>query len=118
VIYDLMHNDVLLGRGKPIQERPGNVRFREMLDKHIEKYDSGEKGVSAKVSACIVLLVKEEGGRFLKELEDGGWFEVDEATARAKVSHAFRTRVKVFQSTRLSKRATALHEKGRYLAGE
>jgi hypothetical protein len=100
VIYNPLQNDVLFGRGKPLQERPGNVRFREMLEKHMGKYDLDDKGASAKVSACIVHLVKEEGGRFLKELEDGGgWFEVDEATARAKVSNAFRTRRKVFQAT-------------------
>jgi hypothetical protein len=98
VIYDPLQNDILFGRGKQIQERIGNVRFREMLDKHIGQCDSDEKGASAKVAACIAHLVKEEGGRFLKELKDGGWFEVDEATARAKISHAFRTRRKAFQA--------------------
>jgi hypothetical protein len=99
VIYDPLPNDILFGRGKPIQERPGNVRFRENLDKHKKKYDRGERGDKAAVSAHIVHLVKEEGGRFLKELEDGGWVEVDEATARAKVSNALRTRMKMFQVT-------------------
>jgi hypothetical protein len=99
VIYNPLQNDVLFGRGKPLQERPGNVRFREILEKHMGKCDLDDKGASAKVSACIVHLVKEEGGRFLKELNDGGWFEVDEATARTKASHAFRTRRKVFQAT-------------------
>jgi hypothetical protein len=33
VIYDAaLPNDILLGRGKSIQNRPANVRFREMLD--------------------------------------------------------------------------------------
>jgi hypothetical protein len=107
VIYDPWPNDILLGRGKPIQERPGNVRFREILDKHIEKYDKGERGAKSTVTAYIVHLVKEEGGRFLKELEDGGWAEVDEATARAKVDHAFRTRRKAFQATFKKDKSTA-----------
>jgi hypothetical protein len=107
VIYDPLQNDILFGRGKPIQERIGNVRFREMLDKHIGKYDLDDKGASAKVAACIAHLVKEEGGRFLKELKDGGWFEVDEATARAKISHAFRTRRKAFQATHKKDKSAA-----------
>jgi hypothetical protein len=90
VIYDPLPNDILLGRGKPVQNRPGNVRFREMLDKHFGKYDT----------AYIVHLVKEEGGRFLKELEDGGWVEVDEATARAKVNNAFRALRKLKKNKR------------------
>jgi hypothetical protein len=36
--------------------------------------------------------MKEDGGRFLKGLKDGGWVEVDKATAKAKVSQAFRSR--------------------------
>jgi hypothetical protein len=99
VIYDPLPNDVLLGRGKPIQERPGNIRFRDMLDKHMDNYEKCLTGAKNKVSAYIVHLVKEEGGRFIKEVEDGGWAEVDEATARAKVSHAFRARRGVFQAT-------------------
>jgi hypothetical protein len=97
VIYDPLPNDILLGRGKPIQYRPANVRFRKMLDSHIEKYGKGENGGD---SAYIVHLVKQDGGRFLKELEvGGGWVEVDEDTAKAKVSQAFRSRRQVFQAT-------------------
>jgi hypothetical protein len=103
VIYDPLPNDILLGRGKPIQDRPANVRFREMLDKNSEKYAKGGNGGKAMVSTYMVHIVKEEGGRFLKELEDGGWVEVDEATAKAKVSQTFRTRRQVFQATPLKK---------------
>jgi hypothetical protein len=101
VIYNPGPNDILLGRGKPIQERPGNVRFRDMLDKHLDKYEHGGKGAKVKVGAYIVHIVKEEGGRFLKELKDGGWVEIDEAAARKKVSHAFRARRGVFQEATL-----------------
>jgi hypothetical protein len=107
VIYDLLPNDVLLGRGKPIQKHPGNVRFRQMLDSIIEKYGKGEKGAKVRAVAYIIDLVKVEGGRFLKELEDGGWVEIDEATARAKVSHTFRTRRQVFQANLKKDRSTA-----------
>jgi hypothetical protein len=98
VIYDLWPNDVLFGKGKPIQQRSGNVRFREMIDAHIDKYAQGVNGTKVVASAYVVHLVKEEGGRFLKELKDGGWIEVDETTARAKTSHAFRTRRQLFQA--------------------
>jgi hypothetical protein len=110
VVFDPCPNDILFGRGKPIQGRPANVRFREiMLDKHMDKYyDKGGKGDKVVVSAYIVHLVKEEGGRFLKELENyGGWIEVDEATARAKVSQAFRTRRPVFQANLKKDKSTA-----------
>jgi hypothetical protein len=100
VIHDPWPSDVLFGRGKPIQQRPGNVRFREIIDRHIDKYEEqGVNGTKVVASAYVVHLVKEEGGRFLKELKDGGFVEVDEATARAKTSHAFRTRRQLLQAT-------------------
>jgi hypothetical protein len=107
VIDDPWPNDVLFGRGKPIQDRPGNARFREMIDKHIDKYEQNEKGAKAIASAYIVRIVKEEGGRFLKEWGHGGWVEVDEATARAKVGHTFRARRGGFQQATLKKKSTA-----------
>jgi hypothetical protein len=98
VICDPLPNDILFGRGIPIQQRPGNVRFREMIDTYKDKYEQSEKGAKVAVSAYIVHLVKEEGGRFLKKLEDGrSWVEVDEATARVKVNNAFRTRRRAHQ---------------------
>jgi hypothetical protein len=99
VIYDPSPNDILLGRGKPIQRRPGNVRFREMVEKNMDRYDEGNRGAKYAVAASIAHLLKEEGGRFLKETEDGGWVEVDEATARSKISHAFRSRRKALHAT-------------------
>ena len=32
-------SDVLLGRGKQIQEHSGNVRFRKLLDMHLQRYE-------------------------------------------------------------------------------
>jgi hypothetical protein len=99
IIYDPSPNDILLGRGQPIQRRPGNIRYREMVGKNMDRYDEGNRGVKYAVAASIVYLLKEEGGRFLKETEDGGWVEVDEATARSKISHAFRSRRKALHAT-------------------
>jgi hypothetical protein len=100
VISDPLPNDILFGRGKPIQYRPANVRFRKMLDCHLEKYGKGENCGKVFAPVYMVNMVKEEGGRFLKELEvGGGWVEVDEDTAKAKVSQAFRSRRQVFQAT-------------------
>jgi hypothetical protein len=115
VIYDPCPNDILLGRGKPIQVRPANVRFREMIDKHMGKYDKSEKDDKIIITAYILHLVEEEGGRFLKELQDGGWVEVDMATARDKVSHAFRSQRQKCCKLLLSKSRKAPDEKYRYL---
>jgi hypothetical protein len=99
IIYDPSPNDILLGKGKPIQQRPGNTRYREMVERNMDRYEEGNRGAKYAVVASITYLLKEEGGRFLKETEDGGWVEVDEATARLKISHAFRSRRKALHAT-------------------
>jgi uncharacterized protein YuzE len=96
VIYDPLPNDILLGRGKPIQQRPGNIRYREMVEKQMDRYDEGDRGAKYTVTASIAYLLKEEGGQFLKEIDDGIWVEVDEATARLKIGRSQR---KVLQAT-------------------
>jgi hypothetical protein len=100
-------NDVLLGKGKPIQQMPGNVRCRKMIENRMEECDDGDRGVKCAVAASILHLLKEEGGQFLKEAEDGGWVEVDESTARLKTSHLFRSRRKVLQAALKKGKSTA-----------
>ena len=81
--------DVLLGRGKKYDLHMGNVRFRHLIEDCREKYESASRNVKTKLSAEIVEIVHENCGRFLKQ--DGvGWVEVEDETARLKVSHAFR----------------------------
>ena len=88
--------DVLLGRGRLIQEHLGNLRYRQMIDEHKDQYDSASKLEKTNIAKKVVQLVQASQGRFLKrdEGEDGGgfWIEVDDETAREKVSHSFRNR--------------------------
>ena len=81
--------DVLLGRGRFIQDHAGNIRFRSIAECHRKEYESVSKMDKKFVAATIVQLVKEGNGRFLRQ-EGPGWVEVDDATAREKVSHLFR----------------------------
>jgi hypothetical protein len=79
--------------GSLLNNDPEMFDFERRLKK-MDEYDQGDRGVKYAIMASIVHLLKEEGGRFLKETENGGWVEVDEATARLKISHAFRSQRK------------------------
>ena len=84
--------DVLFGRGKGIQNRPGNARFRHIVEMHATKYDGVSKAGKVIISKTIVDLIHESTGRFLKPDKKGGWVEVSDNEARRKVAHAFRAR--------------------------
>jgi hypothetical protein len=83
--------DVLLGRGKPIQEHFGNLRYHVLLDHYQQAYETAKKFEKMQVAQKVVAIVHDYSGRFLKQ-EGAGWIEVEETVAREKVSHAFRTR--------------------------
>eukprot|EP00529_Nitzschia_sp_RCC80_P002194 CAMPEP_0113494020 /NCGR_PEP_ID=MMETSP0014_2-20120614/28893_1 /TAXON_ID=2857 /ORGANISM="Nitzschia sp." /LENGTH=897 /DNA_ID=CAMNT_0000387903 /DNA_START=253 /DNA_END=2946 /DNA_ORIENTATION=- /assembly_acc=CAM_ASM_000159 len=85
--------DVLYGRGKPIQDHVGNLRYHALLEHYHSSYEDAKKFQKKKLAKRIVSIVHEYGGRFLKQDSHGaGWVEVDETVACDKVSHAFRTR--------------------------
>lgn len=81
--------DVLLGRGKRVQESAGNFRFKHLLGTHREHYERVSKFEKTIVAESILRLVNESGGRFLKQ-GDCGWTQVEDEMARKKISHAFR----------------------------
>ena len=82
--------DVLLGRGKCLQDTPGNVRYRFLIEENMAVYESASKLGKTALAQKIVELVKESKGRFMKD-DGAGWVEVDDNLAREKVSHSFRS---------------------------
>jgi hypothetical protein len=83
-------NDVLLGKGRKYQEHAGNIRFRYLIEEHRTPYEKAEKTQKTALADGIVSLVHKRSGRFLKD-DGAGWVEVNELTAREKVSSCFRS---------------------------
>jgi hypothetical protein len=86
-----MARDILLGRGKPLQRHPGNVRFRQLIASHADKYELGDRFQKTLIAADVVATIRESDGRFLKPRGKDGWEKIDDETARLKVAHTFRT---------------------------
>ena len=82
-------SDVLLGRGKPLQKHPGNIRYHHIIDTYNDQYENALKLEKTKISMYLVEQIQKAGGRFLK-LDDVGWVEIGDDAARSKVAHTFR----------------------------
>lgn len=83
------NTDILLGRGRPIQEHPGNVRLHTIVDELLPRYDKMSKTEKTELANKVVQSLKP--GCFLSQ-ECGVWTEVSDDVAREKVSHLFRGR--------------------------
>lgn len=82
-------NDVVCGRGKGSYNRPGNKKFRELVQRHVEEYLRAKSKLDkSMVLASIVEQVREHG-RFIKR-KAGAWCEIGDEQAREKVGHAIR----------------------------
>lgn len=85
-------DDVICGRGGKANTHPGNVSFREEAKKLRTWYESSSKSEKFTISAFLVDVVRERGGRFLKRDGEvkGGWLEADSDDVRKKASQALR----------------------------
>jgi hypothetical protein len=91
--------DVLLGRGRLIQENMGNIRYRNLIETYRTKYNNSRKKEKTRLTVEIIQNVHDAGGRFLKQVNGDGkttaWVEVSTEVAREKVSHSFRDKRRI-----------------------
>ena len=59
--------DVLMGRGKPYQDYPGNVRFHQIIELHRPAYEATSRTRKSATIMEIVRTINAMGGRFLKK---------------------------------------------------
>lgn len=82
--------DVILGKGLPFQNHPGNKRLRDLVDANAKRYEKSAKGDKKKIAQEIFDSIRHSGGYFLKR--DGNrWIPVDSDVAIVKISATFRT---------------------------
>lgn len=88
--------DVLLGRGRPYQKFPGNLRLSNMIDARQGEYQAATQQLEkTAISNDILVAIKGMGARLLKRSNCGQyWVEVSDLVARDKVSHGFRNNAK------------------------
>jgi len=85
---DPMPDDVIFGKS---QRSRGNDLLNHLIRDRAEEYDALDRGLKMKVVDAIVQRIRSEGGRFLQPTpEYGGYLEVPNEMARAKISKYFR----------------------------
>ena len=91
--------DILVGRGPRIKSHIGNERYRILLQKKFEEYNSAHISRRREIVSEVIQEVHRYGGRFLIPAKSW-WVQASSASARAKVSIAFRDVRKTLNSTK------------------
>jgi hypothetical protein len=92
-------NDVILGRGKPCQDHPGNIQMRDLVDIHLDDYKSSKiLGQKTALAEKIVASIKQSSCQFLKRNADGWGLDVPNEEAVVKVLKTFKTALSTLAS--------------------
>jgi len=83
-------------------DRPGNIHFRQVINKFREIYNSARRSKKIDVAEDVVKAIHDVGGRFLRESEggNGDWIEISHDRAVEKVCQALREKDKANPPTR------------------
>ncbi|CAJ1960684.1 unnamed protein product [Cylindrotheca closterium] len=79
-------HDILLGRGKTLQEHLGNQIMRSLVREWLFRYTEADRIMKTNIAWELVTRIKQGGSRFLARSDDGWWAEVIDDLAREKVS--------------------------------
>ena len=100
-------NDILLGKGRPIQEHHGNIVMRQLVESLFERHTNAKKCDKTLINRQIVDTMK-ASGRFLKQEKNLYWIPVSDDEAHEKVSKTFGSiRKTVGKTTQLQSGAKA-----------
>ena len=81
--------DVTLGKSTKAREHTGSRRASHLCEMFYDQYQRANKYQKTEIAERIVQMIRESGGRFIRE-ENDEWVEVDDMVARAKIAHFFR----------------------------
>jgi hypothetical protein len=87
IVDSFTPHDVLFGKMK---NHLGNQRLRDLVQNSAVEYDAGHRGEKLQLVRGLIARVQGNGGRFLKQSEDGRWEGVSDEDAAKKVGAHFR----------------------------
>jgi len=82
--------DILLGRGRFIQNNLGNILFRDFVDKNYGEYNNANRARRWEIIAEMRKNLASRGVRFLKQVEKDMWVESTSEEIDKKIAQLFR----------------------------
>eukprot|EP00934_Nitzschia_sp_Nitz4_P005182 Nitzschia sp. Nitz4//scaffold161_size51353//152//1045//NITZ4_006937-RA/size51353-processed-gene-0.15-mRNA-1//1//CDS//3329537876//5172//frame0 len=87
--------DILSGRGRNVDNHPGNKAFQELIKTKRSRYAACSFNIEKKtICISIVKKIRDKKGRFLKLASNGTYYDIGDQKAIKKTSQALREKVK------------------------
>ncbi len=83
-------SDIVFGRGAPLRQHPGNIKFRKIVSKYNKRYGEASKHEKTTIIQNVIRELQNTGAKFLIMDESSGVTEASSDDIRMKVSHRFR----------------------------
>lgn len=86
-------NDVICARGKHARNHEGNKKYRQLIQMHSKQYSEVDtKYQKSLIVSQVVDKIRGDSplGGFVKQKDDGRWYQADDVLVREKVGQAFR----------------------------
>jgi hypothetical protein len=110
------HNEVIIGRGRKIQQHDGNLKLQALVKLKAKDYvENADKTQKSFIISEIGQRVREEsqyGGFVKKDAPSGKWYVVSESCVRSTIAQAFRDVLSPnYRSSKFSKQRRRWTEK-------
>jgi hypothetical protein len=89
-VIKLQPEDIVFGRGAPIDFHPGNQAYRELIKQYETSYIIAERCEKPQIAIEVLEIIKALGARFVRREKQGCgtiWVEISESRAYEKVCH-------------------------------
>ncbi|CAJ1926366.1 unnamed protein product [Cylindrotheca closterium] len=83
-------HDVFFGRGRGIQDHPGNIRCREYLQEYHHAYDTAPRNQRGKVTKALTNALRQQGTRFYERNQNREWVEAEPKVIEKKIGQLLR----------------------------
>lgn len=95
MIWQLTDNDIVCGRGAPVNWQKGNQRFRQLISSYQTAYLCSPRSDKPNIATEVLEVIRSRGGRFVRRVKTAycgrfGWEEIEEKRAYEKICQALR----------------------------
>ena len=121
--FEPTENEMIIGRGRKIQQHPGNLKLRAFVQLRLKEYsESGDKTLKSFIISDVWKQMKVEsscGGFVKKDIDTDKWIVASDCCVRGTIAQTFRDSLSpAYRSSKFSKQRKRWSQKVNTVQGQ